>query len=189
MNLKNRTIFCQDNIDVLHGINSECIDLIHLNPPFHKNKEFTSPVGTSAEGASFKDIFKEEDVKEEWLETIKEDEPELHQFLVGIKGVGNPYNLAYLAYMAIRLLECCRVLKKTGSIYLHCDPTISHYLKIVMDCVFGEKNFRNEITWKRHSSFAKESQYAPKTWGTTTDIIVLYANPRAKLKPYRPMSD
>ncbi|MCY4275314.1 MAG: DNA methyltransferase [Gammaproteobacteria bacterium] len=131
----------------LRGINSECIDLIYLDPPFNKNKKFTAPIGSSAEGTSFKDIFREEDVKDEWLITIKEDQPELYHYLNGIRGVGNPYNFAYLAYMAIRLIECHRVLKKTGSIYLHCDPTMSHYLKTTLDCIFGEKNYLNEIIW------------------------------------------
>ncbi len=146
-NVKNRTIFCDDNLDVMRGINSQCVDLIYLDPPFNKNKKFTAPIGSSAEGAEFSDIFRQEDVKGEWLLTISEDHPDLYHYLNGIKGVGNSYNFAYLAYMAIRLLECHRVLKPTGSIYLHCDPTMSHYLKTVMDCIFGEKNFRNEIVW------------------------------------------
>ena len=128
-NVKNRTIFCRDNLDVLKGINSECIDLIYLDPPFNKNKKFTAPIGSSAEGAEFSDIFREEDVKDEWLVTIEEDEPELYTYLNGIRGVGKPYNFAFLAYMAIRLIECRRILKKEGSIYLHCDPTMSHYLE------------------------------------------------------------
>ena len=147
INVDNRTIFCKDNLDVMQGINSDCIDLIYLDPPFNKNKKFTAPVGSSASGAYFDDIFKEEDVKEEWLAAIREDQPELHRYLNGIMGVGKPYNFAYLAYMAIRLLECHRILKPTGSIYLHCDPTISHYLKTTMGCIFGEENFRNEIVW------------------------------------------
>ncbi|MCY4302291.1 MAG: DNA methyltransferase, partial [Aestuariivita sp.] len=146
-NVPNRTIFCDDNLDVLREINSGCIDLIYLDPPFNKNKRFTAPIGSSAEGAEFDDIFREEDVKDEWLVTIKEDQPELYHYLNGIQGVGNSYNFAYLAYMAIRLLECHRLLKETGSIYFHCDPTMSHYLKTLMDCVFGEGNFRNEIVW------------------------------------------
>ena len=147
INIPNRTIFCKDNLDVMQGINSNCIDLIYLDPPFNKNKKFTAPIGSSAEGAEFSDIFREEDIKGEWLVTIREDQPELYHYLNGIKGVGNPYNFAYLAYMAIRLIECHRILKETGSIYLHCDPTMSHYLKSLLDCVFGENNFRNEIVW------------------------------------------
>ena len=146
-NIANRTIFCHDNLEVLQGLNSNCIDLIYLDPPFNKKKTFAAPIGSSAEGASFADIFREKDVKDEWLETIKEDRDDIYSFLTGIKNYSSKYNFCYLAYMAVRLIECHRVLKKTGSIYLHCDSTISHYLKILMDCIFGESNFRNEIVW------------------------------------------
>ena len=84
----------------MQGINSNCIDLIYLDPPFNKNKKFPALIGSSVEGVEFSDIFREEDVKDEWLLTIKEDHPELYQYLNGIKGVGNSYNFAYLAYMA-----------------------------------------------------------------------------------------
>ena len=148
-NLQNRTIFCHDNLEVLQGINSNSIDLIYLDPPFNKNKVFTAPIGSSAEGASFKDWFREEDVKDEWLQTIKEDNEKLHSFLESVKIIEGKasYNFCYLSYLVIRLLEMHRVLKETGSIYLHCDPTMSHYIKLLMDIVFGEKNFRNEIVW------------------------------------------
>ena len=173
--LKNRTIFCKDNIEILEGINSNSIDLIYLDPPFNKNKIFTAPIGSSAEGASFKDIFREEDLKEEWIQTIKEDNEELFSLLHGIKNMGNRYNFCYLCYMAIRLVDLRRILKSTGSLYLHCDSTMSHYLKIVLDCIFGEENFRNEIVWKRTTSAAKGSQFAAKSWGANTDIIFYYS--------------
>ena len=145
--LKNRTLFFRDNLDVLRGIDSSTVDLIYLDPPFNKKKSFSAPVGSSAEGASFSDVFRKEDVKEEWIKTVEEDNEQLRKFLLGIKDWGNTYNFAYLAYMAIRLLEMHRILKDTGSIYLHCDPTMSHYLKLLLDCVFGEQNFRSEIVW------------------------------------------
>ena len=151
INISNRTIFCRDNLDVLQGINSESVDLIYLDPPFNKNKTFTAPIGSSAEGVSFKDYFREEDVKDEWVETIKEDHIELYNFLNGVKSISNSkhylYNYCYLCYMAIRLIEMRRILKDTGSVYFHCDPTMSHYVKIMMDTIFGEDNFRNEIVW------------------------------------------
>ena len=151
INISDRTIFCRDNLDVLQGINSESVDLIYLDPPFNKNKTFTAPIGSSAEGASFKDYFREEDVKDEWIETIKEDHVELYNFLNGVKSISNSkhylYNYCYLCYMAIRLIEMRRVLKDTGSVYFHCDSTMSHYIKIMMDTIFGEKNFINEIIW------------------------------------------
>ena len=170
LNVDNRTIFCHDNLDVLQGINSDSIDLIYLDPPFNKNKRFTAPVGSSASGAYFDDIFREEDVKDEWIQTIREDQPALYTYLEGIKGVGKPYNFAYLAYMAIRLIECHRVLKPTGSIYLHCDPTMSHYLKTTMDCVFGEDHFRNEIVWCYSTSGRPKRFFAKKH-----DILLFYS--------------
>jgi len=164
-NIRNRTIFCKDNLDILQGINDNCIDLIYLDPPFNKKKTFTAPIGSSAEGASFSDIFREEDVKEEWLQTIEEDYEKLHAFLEGVKTTEGKksYNFCYLAYMAIRLIEMYRILKDTGSIYLHCDQTMSHYLKILMDCIFGEKNFRNEVVWAYHGPGApKQKQFSRK---------------------------
>ena len=82
--------------------------------------------------------------------------------------------------MAIRILECHRILKNTGSIYLHCDPTMSHYLKIVMDCIFKEKNFRNEIIWQRNDGRGKGSQYQSRKFGSNTDTILFYI-PKLKI--------
>ena len=146
--LKNRTIFCRDNLEVLRGIDSATIDLIYLDPPFNKNKRFTASVGTTAEGASFKDIFRQEDVKDEWIDIIAEKNAPLAEYLDGIERIGYRYNKYYLVYMAIRLLEIKRILKESGSVYLHCDQTMNHYLKLLMDCIFGEDNFRNEIIWR-----------------------------------------
>ncbi len=169
--IKNRTIFCHDNLEILKGIDSDCVDLIYLDPPFNKNKTFTAPIGSSAEGASFSDIFREEDVKDEWLLDIKEDNYLIHDFLSTVKIMDGraSYNFCYLAYMAIRLLECHRILKNTGSLYLHCDPTMSHYLKLLMDCIFNEKNYQNEVTWKRTSAHND-----PKRFGRISDIIFFY---------------
>ena len=185
-NVKNRTIFCDDNLDILQGINSECIDLIYLDPPFNKNKKFTAPIGTSAEGASFKDIFTQDDLKEEWLKTLEENQSDLFRYLSGIRGIGKPYNFAYLAYMAIRLLECHRVLKPTGSIYLHCDATMSHYLKTTMDCIFGEKNFRNEIIWHYYNKYSA----GKRLFGRNYDQLLFYAcSHQTKFNPQRELRE
>ena len=173
--LKNRTIYCNDNLVILHGINSECIDLIYLDPPFNKKKVFTAPIGSSAQGASFKDIFTYEDVKEEWLQTIKEDHDNIYHLLHAINNIEGrtSYNFCYLAYMAIRLIECHRVLKDTGSMYIHCDPTMSHYLKLLLDCICGEKNFRNEIVWGYRTG-GVSARYLPRKH----DIILCYGKTR-----------
>ena len=169
-NIKHRTIFCKDNLDILEGINNECIDLIYLDPPFNKKKTFTAPIGSSAEGASFSDIFREEDVKDEWIETIKEDEETLFSFLNGVREIGNHYNFCYLCYMAIRIIEMRRILKDTGSLYLHCDQTMSHYLKLLLDIIFGEDNFRNEIIWCYSSPAKRKIGFTQKH-----DTILYYA--------------
>ncbi len=180
--IKNRTIFCHDNLEILRGIDSDCVDLIYLDPPFNKKKEFTAPIGSSAEGASFSDIFREEDVKDEWLLDIKEDHYFIHDLLSTVKTIEgrSSYNFCYLAYMAIRLLECQRVLKQTGSLYLHCDPTMSHYLKLLLDCIFGEKNFRNEIIWCYTGPGIANRAFKRKH-----DIILFYA--KSELTDFNPI--
>ena len=148
-NFQPNTIFCCDNLPILQKINAECIDLIYLDPPFNKKKKFSAPLGSSAEGADFLDYFVMSDVKERWILELIEDNKNLFNLLKGINSSNtrSKYNYAYLVYMAMRLIECHRVLKSNGSIYLHCDFTMSHYLKLVLDIIFGEKNFRNEIIW------------------------------------------
>ena len=190
VNIQNRTIFCKDNLDILEGINSECIDLIYLDPPFNTQKIFTAPIGSTASGASFVDIFKEEDIKDDWLQTIKEDNEKLYNFLSGIKNIDGKksYNYCYLVYIAIRLIECHRILKDTGSIYLHCDSTMNHYLKIVLDCIFGEKNFRNEVVWDR---MAGVKGNAKNQFPKSKDCIFFYSknlNSLSFKRLYKPLS-
>ena len=168
--LKNRTIFCRDNLEVLRGIDSNTVDLVYLDPPFNKKREFAAPIGSSAEGASFQDIFREADVKEEWIGLIADRAPVLYAYLQGIGDVGHRSNKYYLCYMAVRLLESHRVLKETGSLYLHCDPTMSHYLKLLLDVVFGEHNFRNEIVWHYGKWSNKINNFQ-----NNHDIILLYS--------------
>jgi len=86
-NVDNRTIFCHDNIEILQNINSDCIDLIYLDPPFNTKKTFTAPIVSSAEGASFKDIFYREDLKEEWLQTIESDHYTIYRLLEAVKEI------------------------------------------------------------------------------------------------------
>ena len=98
LNVSPRTIFCRDNLDILQGINSDCIDLIYLDPPFNKKKVFTAPIGSSAEGAEFSDIFREEDIKDEWVFNIRYENYELYNYLLGVKEFSNKYNYCYLVY-------------------------------------------------------------------------------------------
>ncbi len=149
MNVANRTLFIADNLDIMRGMDSETVDLIYLDPPFNTNRNYKAPIGSPAEGAEFKDIWKDEDIKNEWHGQIASQHDELYQIIRASEVVHGKAMRIYLTAMAVRLFEMQRILKSTGSIYLHCDPTASHYLKLVMDDLFGVKNFRNEITWQR----------------------------------------
>jgi len=147
MNVKNRTLFIADNLDIMRGIDSNTIDLIYLDPPFNTKKNYKAPIGSPAEGAAFKDIWTDEDVKHEWHGEVAETNEELYQIIHASETVYDKSMKLYLMAMAVRLFEMKRILKETGSLYLHCDPTASHYLKLVMDSLFGRQNFRNEIVW------------------------------------------
>ena len=173
MNMKNRTLFIADNLDILRGINSECIDLIYLDPPFNSKRQYKALIGSPAEGASFKDIWTDEDIKYEWHGQIAEEYEELYQIIQAAEAVCDKSMKIYLIAMAVRLFEMKRILKPTGSIYLHCDPTASHYLKLVMDALFGKQNFRNEIVWCYGGRGMSKTRFNRKH-----DIILFYGKTR-----------
>ena len=166
MNLKNRTIFTYDNLPILRGINSDCIDLIYLDPPFNSNRNYAAPIGTPAEGAEFKDIWTLDDVKNEEHGEIADKNPALYQAISAAELTHSKSMKAYLIMMAVRLTEMHRILKPTGSIYLHCDPTASHYLKLVMDSIFGKDNFRNEIIWSHQGTWIQPDNKYPRRHDT-----------------------
>lgn len=143
-NWANRTIWTGDNLPIMRGMNDQCVDLIYLDPPFNSKTDYAAPIGSEAAGATFKDTWTLQDVAVAWLDLIEAKHPVLNRV---IHAAMTPSDKSYLIYMAVRLLEMKRLLKPTGSIYLHCDPTMSHYLKLVMDAIFGRRRFRNEIIW------------------------------------------
>lgn len=145
--IKNRTIFTGDNLDIVRGMDDESIDLIYLDPPFNSNRHYSAPIGSEAAGAEFKDAWTFEDTDAAWWGELAEDHPGLWSVINAAGVVGGKGDKSYLIYMAMRILELKRVLKSTGSIYLHCDQTMSHSLKMVMDAIFGKINFRNEVIW------------------------------------------
>ena len=146
-NWKNRTLWTGDNLHIMRGMNSESVDLIYLDPPFNSNTNYAAPIGSKAAGAAFKDTWTLNDVDEAWHGEIAESNQALYS-IVATAGLSHGKGMkSYLIMMAVRLLEMRRILKNTGSIYLHCDHTASHYLKILMDLLFGKGNFRNEIVW------------------------------------------
>ena len=170
-NWANQTIWTGDNLPILRGMNSESVDLIYLDPPFNSKANYAAPIGSKAAGAAFKDTWTLSDVDAEWINLIEVKHPALYRVLLAAMTSSDK---SYLAYMAARLLEMRRVLKPTGSIYLHCDPTMSHYLKLVMDAIFGRSEFRTEIAWKRTSSHSDGTQ-GRKQYGRIRDVILFYS--------------
>ena len=187
MNVENRTIFEGDNLHILRGIDSETIDLIYLDPPFNSNRTYQAPIGSAAAGAAFKDAWTLSDLDNAWHGELAEHEPALYSAISAAEFSHSKSMKAYLIMMGIRMLEMQRVLKPTGSIYLHCDPTASHYLKMMMDSVFGWRNFRNEIAWDK---YAGRKNNARKKFNTQQDTILYYAYPSATFFPqYGPLSE
>jgi len=164
------TLYTNDNLFILNGLNSNLVDLIYLDPPFNSKRFYSAPIGSKAAGASFKDMWTWQDVNEAYLETLAGKYPALTTLIASIGVTHSKAMMAYLTYMAQRIIEMHRVLKDTGSLYLHCDPTASHYLKMLLDEIFGKDNFRNEISWCY--SIGGKSK---KTFGRKHDIILFYS--------------
>ena len=176
-NFAPRTIWTGDNLDILRGINSETVDLIYLDPPFNSNRTYSAPIGSKAAGAAFEDTwtFDKEDVA--WMGLIADQHPAIHSVIAAAGDAHSAGMQSYLRMMAVRLLEMRRVLTPAGSIYLHCDPTASHYLKLLCDAVFGPSGFRTEITWQRTSSHNDGAQ-GRKQPGRICDVILFYSQGR-----------
>jgi site-specific DNA-methyltransferase (adenine-specific) len=171
-------LYYGDNLDVLREhIADESVDLIYLDPPFNSNASynilFKSPGGAGADASieAFDDTWAWGPTASSALMDITQSgNHKLHVLMQAMKtAIGENAMMAYLAMMAVRLVELHRVLKPTGSLYLHCDPTASHYLKLVLDAVFGADCFRSEIIWKRTSS-----HNSAKRWGPVHDTIFYY---------------
>ena len=173
-NWANRTIFTGDNLDIMRGMNSETVDLIYLDPPFNSNKNYAAPVGSKAAGAAFKDTWTLSDLDVAWMGLIADQEPAVYKLLEAARLTHGKGMQSYLCMMSVRLLEMRRLLKEKGSIYLHCDSTASHYLRLLMDAVFGSGNFRNEILWKRFNFHADA-----KRFGKVTDTLLFYSKTKS----------
>ncbi len=163
------TLYTGDNLYILNGMDSEKVDLIYLDPPFNSKRTWSAPIGSKAAGASFKDIWTWSDVDEECLSDLN-DYPALVEHIHSIEQIHSKGMMSYVTYMAQRIIQMHRVLRDTGSLYLHVDPTASHYLKIVLDQIFGKDNFQNEIIWH----YGKWSNVA-KHFQKNHDVILFYS--------------
>ena len=190
-NWPNRTLFHGDNLKFLRAMNSESVDLVATDPPFNKGKDFHATPDSLARGAKFQDRWSwERDVQQDWVDQITDDYPRLMEAIECARYAHSDGMGAFMCFMAVRLLEMRRVLKPTGSIYLHCDPTASHYLKAVMDAIFGWQGFRNEIVWKRATTVKGNSGQNSRFFGPSTDAILFYAKTRDAVfnQPFAPYS-
>ncbi|WHO38738.1 site-specific DNA-methyltransferase [Sphingobium sp. AP49] len=176
-------LYYGDNLDILRAhITDESVDLVYLDPPFNSNASynilFRSPAGTGADASieAFDDTWS-------WgpaaagalMDITNSGNHRLYVLMQAMRtAIGENAMMAYLVMMAVRLQELHRVLKSSGSLYLHCDPTASHYLKLVLDAVFGVENFRSEIIWRRTSSHNKLSTQ----FGPVHDTIFFYSRSR-----------
>jgi site-specific DNA-methyltransferase (adenine-specific) len=149
-------LYYGDNLAVLReSIADESVDLIYLDPPFNSNASynilFKAPSGeqSQAQIEAFEDTWHwNESAERAFDEVVTGPHSDASIMLRAMRSaLGENDMMAYLAMMAVRLIELHRVLKPTGSLYLHCDPTASHYLKVLLDAVFGPKQFLNEIIW------------------------------------------
>lgn len=169
-NWNNRTLFHGDNLDFMRAMNSESIDLIATDPPFNKGRDFHATPDSLAAGAKFQDRWTwESDIHPNWIDQITDDYPKLMEAIESARFAHSEAMGAYMCFMAVRIIEMHRLLKPTGSLYLHCDPTASHYLKAVIDSIFGWKNFTNQIIWHYQTGGAGKTQYATKH-----DVILFY---------------
>ena len=178
-------LYYGDNLKILRDyIPDESVDLIYLDPPFNSsatyNVLFKEPSGKSSEAQmeAFEDTWQWGLGPEKTLQEVAASAiaPQATKEFLSVlpNFVGQRTAMrAYLTMMCVRLIELRRVLKDTGSIYLHCDPTASHYLKIMMDTIFGVGNFVNEVSWKRSYAHSDAKQ-GSKHFGRTHDILLLY---------------
>jgi DNA modification methylase len=176
-------LYFGDNLHVLREhIGDESVDLVYLDPPFNSKRDynllFKTPKGheSDAQITAFEDSWHwGEQAEREFDEILRQPNTDVAELMRSLRAfLGENDMMAYLTMMANRLLELHRVLKSTGSLYLHCDPTASHYLKIVLDGVFGKERFINEVVWKRSDAHSDSKQGA-RHFGRIHDVLLFYA--------------
>ena len=177
-------LYYGDNLDILRRyIKDESVDLIYLDPPFNSKANYNmlfkehSGEQSAAQFQAFEDTWTWDQVSAAAYQEVAEKGEKISQAMIAFRSMlGDTDMLAYLSMMAIRLIELHRVLKLTGSFYLHCDPTASHYLKILLDMVFGVDNFRNELIWHYNTGGKGKRTFLKKhdviLWYTKTDDYI-----------------
>jgi len=168
-----RSLFTGDNLNFLRGMNSESVDLIYADPPRNTGRRLEATPNSRAKGYVFEDRWTAGDASQDWEDEIDVRKPEAMQVINTAKMVLDEASVNYLVFLAVRLLELQRVLKTTGSIYLQCRTDSTHYLKALMDAIFGNEQFKSDIAYKRVVPTA-----GPKRWKWAHDSLLFYAGPR-----------
>lgn len=190
-------LYFGDNLDVLHEyVRDESVDLIYLDPPFNSQAQYNVLFQTpkkdieSAQAQAFRDTWTWNEETEWAFKKIMETGGGSARFIEALRGaLGESDMMAYLVMMAVRLEALHRKLKPTGSLFLHCDQTASHYLKVVLDGIFGPRRFLNEILWKRRVGMSS-AVHDSNRFGVITDTILLYAKgPENKFHPQYNLKD
>lgn len=172
-------LYYGDNLEVLRSMPNELVDLVYLDPPFNSARNYNllfkqhKGQDSPAQIMAFEDTWKWSHLEYQKFCAEPRNAP-LHKLIASLYDIlGDSEMMAYIVMMAPRLLELHRVLKPTGSLYLHCDPVASHYLKIVLDVIFGPQNFVNEVVWKR-SSAHNDTKQGMRRCGKIHDVVLFY---------------
>ena len=179
-NFPDNTIYELDNLDVLRGMNSGTVDLIATDPPFNTKRNRAGTAGSYVDNWKWGDTGKLPDqwawneVHPVWLDEIRDDNRALFEVIEAAGHCHGPDIAAFLCFLSVRLLEMHRILKPTGSLYLHCDHTANAYIRMALDAIFEAKNFRNEIVWQR-----TESHNTSGKFGNVTDILLFYSKSKS----------
>ena len=186
--MQHRTLYRGDCLDWMLRWPDECVDLIYLDPPFNSSAGYDIRCETGTGGTSrtraFNDTWRWDDQAADRLSRMRYDagHPARNVIVGLLSQIGESSMLAYLTYMAERLTEMRRLLKRTGSVYLHCDQTASHYLKVVMDGIFGANNFRNEVVWSYRTGGVSK-----RYWPRKHDVLLFYVKSNAY--KHRPLQE
>ena len=167
MNFQTSAVYIGDNLPILRGMDSGTVDLIATDPPFNSGRTFYGKA--EALGANFKDSWSWGDIPNHELERLRTQYPLLSSAVDLAYHASSQKTAAFLLFMTLRLVECRRILKPNGSIYVHCDPSADAYLRMIMDVIFGAPNFRNHIIWKRTHGGSGAKHYV-----TSHDSILYY---------------
>ena len=175
MQPSNRTLYHGENLEYLLGMDSESVDLIATDPPFNKGRNFKAEDGTRSEGAGFKDKWMWTDISDDVVEHIRIHCPHFLSLVESARVCHSEGMATFLCWMGIRVIEMRRILRNSGSLYLHCDRTASAYIRQMLDAIFGRKNFVAHIIWNYGLSAGSRGGYSKHAPVHSHDTIFAYA--------------